>query len=335
MNFIIEIGKAMMGGSLLAISSSLNLLLKGRITGISGIVYGLFTSSDYLWRLYFVLGLLYSSLFSFLFIDKFLFDDVKTFTGDLSLTGFIFTGFLVGLGTKLANGCTSGHGVCGLPRFSLRSIVACGTFFTFGVLSATLRQFIPLFKGGSYINLNQLLNSKEFIHSLFTLLNLLVVFIFIRICFKKCLKNIIDFIVSFATGIVFGFGLIISGMVKKTKVINFLNFASDKWDPSLLFVLLSAVGMNVIFFNLIVKYKKIPVFAESMQIPTRKDIDWTLIVGSIIFGIGWGISGMCPGPLLLNLLIYPPHSILFFLALISGQYSASKVTNIYEKLKNA
>ena len=161
-----------------------------------------------------------------------------------------------------------------------------------------------------------------------------MVFIFIKICLTKFLRNVIDFIVSFATGIIFGFGLIISGMVKKTKVINFLNFASDKWDPSLLFVLLSAVGMNVIFFNLILKYKKIPVFAESMQIPTRKDIDWTLIFGSIIFGIGWGISGMCPGPLLLNLLIYPPHSILFFIALISGQYSASKVASIFEKFKN-
>lgn len=105
----------------------------GRVTGISGIVFGVisFNKQNFIWKSSFILGMLFST--SYLILEfglkkkisgVSLFDSYLLMTGGLSLTGFIIAGFLVGFGTKLANGCTSGHGLCGLARFSQRSICA-------------------------------------------------------------------------------------------------------------------------------------------------------------------------------------------------------------------
>lgn len=99
---------------------------------------------------------------------------------------------------------------------------------------------------------------------------------------------------SLLAGLMFGFGLALSGMTHPEIVLNFLDL-TGAWNASLLFVLGGAVGVTLITFRFILRRKK-PVFAEQFYITDETKIDRPLILGAILFGIGWGISGYCPGP---------------------------------------
>lgn len=101
-------------------------------------------------------------------------------------------------------------------------------------------------------------------------------------------------LVTLLSGLIFGFGLAMSGMTNPQKVLNFLDITGS-WDPSLLFVLGGAVGVTVIAFRFIAKLAH-PVFAEKFYLTDIFQVDRTLLIGSALFGIGWGISGYCPGP---------------------------------------
>ena len=127
--------KALLGGSLIGLSVSLMLLFNGRVTGISGILGGILNSQvrDKSWRLIFVAGLLTGGL-----ILKVLNDQVfRNLSSSVSLD-YILAGILVGFGTQLGSGCTSGHGVCGISRLSGRSLVATVTFILAGAFSVAI-----------------------------------------------------------------------------------------------------------------------------------------------------------------------------------------------------
>lgn len=123
---------ALLGGILIGAAVSLMLLFNGRVTGISGIISGVLkpVKDDVGWRILFVLGLLAGgSLFQF--FNPNALKQIST-AGNID---YVFAGLLVGVGTLLGNGCTSGHGVCGISRFSMRSIFATLTFIVFGMIS--------------------------------------------------------------------------------------------------------------------------------------------------------------------------------------------------------
>ena len=106
-------------------------------------------------------------------------------------------------------------------------------------------------------------------------------------------------VVLFLGGALFAVGLAVSGMTQPQKVIGFLDFAGS-WDPSLMFVMVGAIGVNLVLLRLTLR-RKAPVFAAAFQIPTRNDIDGRLLGGAALFGIGWGLAGFCPGPALTSL----------------------------------
>lgn len=101
-------------------------------------------------------------------------------------------------------------------------------------------------------------------------------------------------IVSVMAGILFGFGLALAHMTNPAKIIDFLDF-SGNWDPTLALVLGGAVLVTLVSFRFILRRAK-PVFDTQFQLPTRHDIDARLVGGAAIFGIGWGLAGLCPGP---------------------------------------
>ncbi len=101
-------------------------------------------------------------------------------------------------------------------------------------------------------------------------------------------------LVSLLAGAVFGFGLALSQMTDPEKVIGFLDF-SGHWDPTLALVLAGAVLVTLISFRFILRREQ-PVFAIRFHLPTRQDLDRRLIGGAAIFGVGWGLAGLCPGP---------------------------------------
>ena len=125
-------------------------------------------------------------------------------------------------------------------------------------------------------------------------------------------------ITALTAGVLFGLGLGVSGMTQPQKVIGFLDVFGS-WDPSLAFVMVGAIGVHMIGFKLVTK-RPSPLFAEKFQIPTRRDLDKRLIMGSAIFGIGWGLAGYCPGPAITSLVTLSPAVFLFVATMGAGMY---------------
>jgi uncharacterized membrane protein YedE/YeeE len=121
---------------------------------------------------------------------------------------------------------------------------------------------------------------------------------------------------AFASGLLFGLGLIVSQMVNPAKVLGFLDI-SGNWDPSLALVMGGAVAVSALG-TVVAKRRGIPVLAPRLEIPTRHDLDPRLIGGAALFGIGWGLVGLCPGPALIGLTIGPWQIFVFVAAMIIG-----------------
>jgi hypothetical protein len=242
-------------------------------------------------------------------------------------------GALVGFGTKLGSGCTSGHFLCGLSRFSLRSFVATCTFFGVAVLTNVLShpvasvpsrkltlamtpQMPSLVAVGllqlpavAYLILVPLLTHQRNAGS--------------RAGKTDELKSVHEQAAkasSFLIGLHFAFGLALTGMTRPSKVSGFLNlsrshFEARQWDPSLAFVALGGITMSSLswFFSIKPRVQRRkagqtdasarPLFwrvSPRWRIPTRTSIDWRLVLGAVLFGIGWGATGLCPGPALVG-----------------------------------
>ncbi len=125
-------------------------------------------------------------------------------------------------------------------------------------------------------------------------------------------------VVSFLLGTLFSVGLAISGMVNPDKVIGYLDIFGT-WDPALMFVMGGGVTLNFILFKLILKRDN-PVLEGGFSIPANTQIDKRLIIGSALFGIGWGIGGVCPGPGLANLFLLSPQVIAFLISMLAGTF---------------
>ena len=124
---------------------------------------------------------------------------------------------------------------------------------------------------------------------------------------------------AWLAGLVFGLGLILSGMGNPAKVQNFLDFFGT-WDPSLAFVMGGAIGVGLIAFAW-AKRRSVSLLGEPMQLPTSTVIDHKLLTGSALFGIGWGLAGFCPGPALMNLATLTPQVWLFVAAMLAGMWA--------------
>lgn len=136
-------------------------------------------------------------------------------------------------------------------------------------------------------------------------------------------------LIQFAIGLVFGLGLIISGMSDPAKVLNFLDVGgipAGTWDASLAFVMAGAVAVTFIGFSRVLKLPR-PFFAERFDVPTRKDIDPRVVVGPAIFGIGWGLAGFCPGPALTALGFGSASAVIFVVAMCAGMVLARFIAN--------
>src|SRR5512135_2536784 len=121
---------------------------------------------------------------------------------------------------------------------------------------------------------------------------------------------------SFLCGLVFGAGLMISGMTQPAKVLGFLDIFG-RWDPTLAFVMAGALAISSVGYAWARRQGR-PVFAAQHLWPNRTDIDRPLVVGSVLFGIGWSLAGLCPGPALENLVSLSPRVIVFVIAMIAG-----------------
>lgn len=130
------------------------------------------------------------------------------------------------------------------------------------------------------------------------------------------MKKHFSLLSQYLIGVLFGLGLIISGMSNPQKILNFLDVTGN-WDPSLLFVMGGAVLVGLAGFYLVSKRSK-AFFGGALYIPTRRDITKPLLIGGFIFGAGWGIAGFCPGPAIVALGSGQLKALVFVLAMLAG-----------------
>lgn len=133
----------------------------------------------------------------------------------------------------------------------------------------------------------------------------------------------VSFLVNLALGLLFGVGLVVSGMSDPAKVLNFLDLFGT-WDPSLAFVMGGAVITAFFGYRLVFKRQK-PLATASFQLPPSKEIDRPLLVGSAVFGIGWGLGGFCPGPALTATILGSAGTYAFLPMMFVGMWLARMV----------
>ena len=121
---------------------------------------------------------------------------------------------------------------------------------------------------------------------------------------------------SLLAGLVFGLGLVVSGMANPAKVLGFLDLAGV-WDPSLAFVMAGAIAVAALAFAL-AKNRAVSILGAAMKLPGSREIDRRLVIGSVLFGIGWGVAGFCPGPGLVALGMGEIKALVFVAAMLLG-----------------
>ncbi|WVQ62042.1 uncharacterized protein L199_000176 [Kwoniella botswanensis] len=305
-----------LGGLLLHFSTSSLLEDTGRVFGISGIFNGVIFGTRESWQWATIGGLLAGPLIGLAtglqayYPGNGLETIAQMGSGRLALAGA-----LVGFGSRLGSGCTSGHMLCGVSRLSPRSMVATATFFTTAVLTAKL---LPLHTSPSVVPAYTLQAPPT--PTMFILASVLIGFKIAYSSLRRYLlassSTTLRLAPFFLLGTGFSLGLSISGMTDPSKVSGFLQLFNPKhFDPSLGMIMLSGVLPNAIHHARIKHTAKANFPWESWHVPMRKDIDWRLLCGSAIFGIGWGLQGLCPGPAIVSLgevlvrTVIPGHNI--------------------------
>ena len=289
-----DLTQGVYGGTLIAAASTLNYLVYGRLTGISGMLGTVRTSltERASWQETFLTGLVAAGIYA-----KSTYGDgtagmvfFEGASGSLGFAGWALSGLLVGVGTKLGNGCTSGHGVCGLPRLSARSWAATAAYCATGFLGNML--VAPLIKDllaaapmpappAQYPNILLGVFGFFLARTVFAVL-------------KSSAAGVKDRLFTFATGLLFGSGLVVSGMLRPSKVKGFLTLDRG-FDAQLVAVLGTVVAINLVTFTL-AKQRRTPVCAHTFSSPMSTRVDRQLLTGAALFGLGWGLCGVCPGP---------------------------------------
>lgn len=125
------------------------------------------------------------------------------------------------------------------------------------------------------------------------------------------------YLVTLVCGFIFGLGLVVSGMVNPAKVLNFLD-VTGQWDPTMALVFAAALGVALPVCQWSLQHRKRPLIADKFEVPQKDSVTPSLVGGSALFGIGWGLAGFCPGPGITSLASLLPGSIAFVAAMFAG-----------------
>lgn len=287
-------------------SAATLLLVNGDIMGLSGIFSSCFlhpinTIKQNPWKLVFLASFFTATAL----FTKLKPDAISQEPGGAVPTALAYalSGLLVGFGTKLGNGCTSGHGICGLARFSKRSFAAVCTFMATAIATTLLMpavfrtststpEVVP--QHGIFITLASLLVALSIKH--------------VEIHRKSATSPHVKSWGAIVSAGLAAVGLGVSGMVKGAKVGNFLNLSLLKtggYDPTLMTVMGGGVLVSMMGYQFLPHYTLVcpknkcmtkPLKDDAFHVPTSTHLDWQLMGGAATFGVGWGLGTLCPGP---------------------------------------
>ncbi|KAJ6623529.1 hypothetical protein B0H10DRAFT_1786205 [Mycena sp. CBHHK59/15] len=309
--------QSFLGGLGLSLPVHALLLLNGSIFGISGFLHRAVHLGGSEARAS-TLGLLFGGMFVGML------EGAGPQPFPLAPSRLLLSGFLVGVGSKMANGCTSGHMIAGISRFSLRSITATAAFFSAGIITARLLHgdFLPAPSPDWALGATgkALLAFQAIPFIISTLL-----YIFVRSRFIKRTRStfqqlsqapskpedtvtkgqpshpMLRLVASLSTSFEFALALRLSNLTEPIRVISFLLLPShEAFDPSLAFLALGALPLAIFLYQF-ARGSEQPRLGGNWSVPKGGQVDTKLIIGATLFGIGWGLSGLCPGPGIVNL----------------------------------
>ncbi|KAL3466022.1 hypothetical protein BJX64DRAFT_34842 [Aspergillus heterothallicus] len=304
-------------GALLLYQGSSGLLVhNGAVFGISSLLSGVMLNPTRE-NVPIIAGLLSSVVPIYLFAPTMLPEYPAAPNSMASLLSTVGTGFLLGWGTKSGRGCTSGHMLCGISRLSPRSLIATGIFFTMALLTANFVSGIPPCPANTPCYTPVYPSKSELMFMVVATVTTFLTNIWVipRVMRRSEQSRAIF---SFLAGVQFGVGLFMSGMADPAKVLRFFAFLTvpDRFDPSLALVILFGIVPSLITYLFVKPGQGIqgknesslkPTLAKSWRLPTATvaDIDWRFVFGAMIFGVVWGLRGVCPGPAVLRSVLQP------------------------------
>lgn len=304
------------GGFMINSAFALNHRYGQRFTEASDSLYSMITlDSTSKWKSSFIAGMLFAasivaSIYGFGEIENThvkAFETEKLFFTGTGLIQFMISGFLIGLGTRLARGgLTQYNAFYGLPKINRESIIFSVTVFIFGAITATLRSNYPILQG---INITKKFSEHLDFRLSFAIPLIMLFFNLARHC--KSPMTVKEILISFGIGNILAVGMMAAGLARRHQVIDFLSL-NAKWNPFLIFVVIGAMLSNMFFFQLF------PIRRVSASIGERLSVAISpkMLLGCALFGTGLGISGLTPGAGLLVSPVYLPHIVLFFLPFI-------------------
>ena len=331
---------ALCGGAILGVAAIAKLMLTGRLLGVSASVKRPAQGEFFSWDFAFLGGLLAAGAFHVATAGPLPAEPM------VGVGRALLAGSLVGGGSAMGNGCTSGHGICGNARLSPRSMAYTGVFMLVGFIAATVfdtagalniasasainSTTIPSLATlsvwaafaaasvGAFIGLGALATSGKAAggaaYATDELSGGLVSGMQSKLKppWQPTIgprKRLVNVVADGLVGFVFGTGLIISGMTRPVKVAGFLSALHPAWDPSLALVMGGALALCAPGFYFIQKYQKAPVCSLEFGFSSNSKLDKRLMAGGVMFGAGWGLGGICPGPSIVALAMVPSPAI--------------------------
>jgi uncharacterized membrane protein YedE/YeeE len=362
------------GGLVIGLSAAALLLFNGDILGASGIASSFIvaprktlTDGSQRWKLFFI-GFFFITARIYVTIWPDALDDPRLGTPGIPLVtsaGYLVGGFFVGIGTRLGNGCTTGHGICGMARFSIRSYVGVAAFMISGIMTASLCDMngvifrhLHTMEGDAsmYLPTRTSVIVSCAIGSLIMAAGIIGAILNRhtpesateneKIVHKNNIRKLLP---AMASAFLFAIGLVVSQMTLFSKIYGFLNMSlipKGTWDPTLLMVMGGGFAVSFISyqwvqgFNIFNNSRAIecPLSQNAecgkFNVPKNKAIDVNLIIGEVLFGIGWGTSGWCPGPAMFLAFAGNPYLLfrwwpMFFV----GAFLGEQIKNLQTKMK--
>lgn len=335
----------------MAFAATLSLFYHGKVLNVSKIYNQMlkhYDDSGFYWRYSFLLGMVTGPvLFYFNYgesikIDNHQFapmEQPSVMKKNLNIYGYIIAGLLVGFGSRMANGCTTGHAICGIPQMNLRSIVATATFL---MTAMGMVNLIGHTKGFDWLNHHYdndhddnhcFVDSEKFSTSwpnyAFCFYALSFIY-YIILCLQRGREEgMHKYLETFVFGLIFGLGLMVSGLCRGLTLQKFLLVKEKNWSP--VFGVTVGTASAILAFT----YWRIlsgsgPIFGSSFNTSSKRSVDAQVLVGSAIFGIGYGITGLCPATALMNVFVIY-HAIFYVLAITFGSWVADRSMRKFHK----
>lgn len=312
-----DLAASVIGGAFIGGASGMYMCLGGRVAGNSGALRSLVVGPREPHHAGFVAGLLAAGLAMAAMMPE-LFELTKV--SPLFAAILIVGGFATGVGTTWGNGCTSGHGLCGISKLSLRSIAATPTFLVTAAITATVSTGFPWPPG-----LLPLVNPSPPVLTMASYLGgaFCIAFVVFAVLLRFVEKSLplVQAALAFAVGFFFGCGLSIGGMVRPSVVIGALTLGA--FDLTLWALFTTALVVTFVFYRIAQCFGVPEAFTKWEK---QGAIDRKLVFGEILFGLGWGLTGFCPGPLLVGLVGRPQlGAILCVVGVGAGQLASGGI----------